>query len=345
MRKYIYIFLMAAASLSCTKSALEIESGTVVGEIDVTAAPGSLTVSVETVGRWIVYEADGADWVSLDVPGGVGFGAFTITYESNMSSVIEVRPARKARIVVTSEDYAKSDTLNLIQQGFDSDIVSSAISQSPEIVFEYIEAPTKEFSIVYCSAEGVTDLAALSAWAESYDVVACGNGFLKPEASEQNDLYSVCTVDKVNFVSADFNSLSREEEYEAFKCIVDATYNAYNSPSMWVLGGQFYHLSMMQTAYTSTPSWYPQDIEDPRFDSDRYAWNNNLYDCLWMSERRFITTWTSDEESYMSDYVYVSRDVLASIKGVRLMDKVHGMTHNPIMITIKYWADETDSNL
>ena len=345
MRKYIYIFFIAAAALSCTKSALDIESGAVVGEVDVTAAAGSLIVSVETVGRWIVYEADGADWVSLDVPGGVGFGAFTITYESNMSSVIEVRPARKARIVVTSEDYAKSDTLNLIQQGFDSDIVSSAISPSPEIVFEYIEAPTKEFSIVYCSAEGVTDLAALSAWAESYDVVACGNGFLKPEASEQNDLYSVCTVDIVNFVSSDLYSVPQEEKYEVFKSIVDATYNAYNSPSMWVLGGQLYHLSMMQTQYPSTPSWYPADIEDPLFDSDRYAWNNNLYDCLWMSERKFVTTWTSGEESYMADYVYVSRDVLASIKGVRMLDKVHGMTHNPIMITIKYRADETDSNL
>ena len=40
--------------------------------------------------------------------------------------------------------------------------------------------------------------------------------------------------------------------------------------------------------------------------------------------------------SYMADYVYVSRDVLASVKDIKLLDKVYGMTHNPILITIKY---------
>ena len=119
MRKYIYtLIIAAAAAVSCDKAELEIASGAVVGEVEVTAAPGRLSVSVETVGRWIVYEADGAPWVSLDVKGGVGFGAFTVSYESNMSSVVDVRAARKARIVVTSEDHAKSDTLNIIQQGF-----------------------------------------------------------------------------------------------------------------------------------------------------------------------------------------------------------------------------------
>ena len=93
---------------------------------------------------------------------------------------------------------------------------------------------------------------------------------------------------------------------------------------------------MMQPAYPSTPSWYPADVEDPAFDSYRYAWNNNLYDCLWMSGRDFITTWSSADRSYMADYVYVSRDVLASVKEVKKLDKVHGMTHNPILITIKY---------
>lgn len=337
MRKYIYIFIIAAAAVSCSKTTLEIESGSVVGEVDVTAASGRLTVSVETVGRWIVYEADGADWVSFDVQGGIGYGAFTVFYESNMSSVVDVKPARKARIVVTSEDHARADTLNMIQQGFYSDIAPSVINPSPEIVLEYIDAPAKELTVVYCSDEGVADPTAFSAWAESFDVVACGNGFLKPEGAKQAGRYSVCTVDKVSFVSADlFQAFSEENEFEVFKDIVDATYNAYDSPSMWVLGGQFYHLSMMQTAYPSTPSWYPVDIEESVFDSDRYAWNNNLYDCLWMSERNYITTWTSGEKSYMADYIYVSRDVLASVKNVKRLEKVYGMTHNPILITIKY---------
>lgn len=337
MRKFIYIFIIAVIALACTESALEIESGYVVGEVNVTAASGRLTVSVETVGRWIVYEADDADWVSFDIQGGVGNGAFTVSYESNMSSVVDLKLARKAKIVVTSEDYAKSDTLNIIQQGFHSNIESAETNPSPEIVLEYIEAPATELSVVYCSAEGVTDFGALAAWAESFDVVACGNAFLKPQDAELIDKYAVCTVDRVSFVSADLLQSSLDgNELEVFKSIVDATYNAYNSPSMWVIGGQFYHYSMMQTAYPSTPSWYPTEIEDPAFDADRYAWNNNLYDCLWMTERNYITTWTSNEMSYMADYVYVSRDVLASVKDVKLLDKVYGMTHNPILITIKY---------
>ena len=103
-----------------------------------------------------------------------------------------------------------------------------------------------------------------------------------------------------------------------------------------MIGGQLYHFSMMQTAYPATPSWYPSDIDASEFDSDRYAWNNNLYDCLWMSERDFVTTWTSETGSYMADYVYVSRDVLATISEVQRLDPVYGMTHNPIKITLKY---------
>ena len=79
MRQYIYMLAALLAMTSCNKSGLEIKSGNVVGEINVTAASGSLSVSVETVGRWLVYEADAADWVSLDVQGGVGKGAFTVS--------------------------------------------------------------------------------------------------------------------------------------------------------------------------------------------------------------------------------------------------------------------------
>ena len=53
---------------------LIIESGKVVGEIEVAASAGSIAVSVETAGRWIVYEADHASWISFDVKGGVGTG-------------------------------------------------------------------------------------------------------------------------------------------------------------------------------------------------------------------------------------------------------------------------------
>ena len=333
MRKLIYTLIAVVAAVSCSKSGLDIKSGKVVGEIEVAASAGSIAVSVETAGRWIVYEADQASWISFDVKGGVGKGAFTVSYQANMSSVVDVKSSRKARIVVTSEDHAKSDTLNIVQQGFYSDIRPSEVSASAEIVLEYVESPVKELEIVYCSNEGVSDVEALAQWAAQFDVVACGNGFIKPE-SQTAGAYSICTADDVNFVSAE---LPVEGGYEQFKSVVDATYNAYNSPSKWVIGGQLYHYSMMQTGYPSTPSWYPSDIDEAAFDADRYAWNNNLYDCLWMSQRDFVTTWTSEEnKSYMADYVYVSRDVLATICEVCVLDKVHGMTHNPIKITLKY---------
>ena len=342
MRRYIYVLLVAVTALSCEKSGLEIKSGNVLGEIEVAATAGRLTVSVETVGRWIVYEADDAPWVSFDVQGGVGNGAFTVSYQDNMSSVIDAKSSRKARIVVTSEDYAKSDTLNIIQVGFYSDIRPSQVKPSPEIVLEYVTPETKTMTVVYCSAEGVTDQEqeAFAQWAQQFDVVACGNGFVKPEV-QSGELYTVCTVDGVNFVSTDLGqSFADGREYEDFCNIIEETYNAQNSPSKWVtkwvIGGQLYHYSMMQTAYPGTPSWYPEDLDALDFASDRYAWNNNLYDCLWIAEHDFVPTWTFDERSYMADYVYVSRDVLATICEVRKLDRVHGMTHNPIKITIKY---------
>ena len=202
MKKFIYLMIFAVAAISCGKSGLDIESGNVLGEVEVSASAGTFTVSVETVGRWIVKEADNASWISFDVEGGVGNGAFTVSYQANLSSVVDAKSSRKARIVVTSEDYAKSDTLNIIQMGFYSDIRPSQLKPSPEIVLEYVTPETKTMTVVYCSAEGVTDQDALARWAEQFDVVACGNGFIKP-AAQSGNLYTVCTVDGVNFVSTD----------------------------------------------------------------------------------------------------------------------------------------------
>ena len=332
MKKLLYILIVSVAAFSCSKPELD----TVVGEVEVTAFAGRMTVSVETVGRWIVKEADNASWISFDVQGGVGKGAFTVSYEANMSSVIDVKSSRKARIVVMSEDYAKSYTLNLIQQGFYSDITPSVVTPSTEVVLEYVENTARELSIVYCSADGVSDVSVLNDWADQFDIVACGNSFIKPSVQSDGS-YAQCTLDDICFVSTEL-SLYHEEGagYEAFKNNVDETYNAYNSPSKWVIGGQLYHYSMMQVGYAKTPAWFPTDIENEEFDADRYAWNNNLYDCLWMATRDYISTWDNDSNSYMADYVYVSRDVLATICHVEKLEKVHGMTHNPIKVTLKY---------
>ena len=205
MKKFIYLMIFAVAAISCGKSGLDIESGNVLGEVEVSASAGTFTVSVETVGRWIVKEADNASWISFDVEGGVGNGAFTVSYQANLSSVVDAKSSRKARIVVTSEDYSKSDTLNIIQMGFYSDIRPSQVNPSPEIVLEFVTPETKTMTVVYCSAEGVTDqdTLAFAQWAGQFDVVACGNGFIMPRGVPSGEKYTVCTVGDVNFVSAD----------------------------------------------------------------------------------------------------------------------------------------------
>lgn len=343
MRKFIIYILMTSAVLqSCGKSELGITSGNVVDEIFVSADAGSLSVSVETTGRWLVYEADNADWIKFDVKGGLGKGAFTMSWQSNMSNIVDMKESRKAKVVITSEDHAKSDTLNLVQQGFNSIHQPTQTQEYKDIVLEFEEVQSKTVKVVYCSAEGVEDMKALSEWAGQYDVVACGSSFLKPALTSDSDVVVYDAYDGICLVSADFSEIydadSTRIEFERFRELIDVTYNAENSCAKWIIGGQFYHLSMMQTAYDETPQWYPEDVGHEMFASDLYAWNNNLYDCLWMKERRFVSTWTSadDSRSYMADYVYVSRDVLATICSVRMLEPVLGMRHNPIEITLMY---------
>ena len=55
-----------------------------------------------------------------------------------------------------------------------------------------------------------------------------------------------------------------------------------------------------------------------------------------MSQRDYISTWEGNSKAYMADYVYVSRDVLATVCQVEKLEKVHGMTHNPVKVTLKY---------
>lgn len=49
MRKFIYILTAAAAMVSCSKSGLEIKSGDVVAEMNVTATSGRVSVDRKSV--------------------------------------------------------------------------------------------------------------------------------------------------------------------------------------------------------------------------------------------------------------------------------------------------------
>ena len=92
----------------------------------------------------------------------------------------------------------------------------------------------------------------------------------------------------------------------------------------------------MQTDYQKTPEGYPQSTADPRLMSDIYAWQNNLYDCLWMYEQDYVQTWTDDDgNSFCADYIYASVSVFTKVESVELID-VEGLTHKAIRLTLKY---------
>ena len=92
----------------------------------------------------------------------------------------------------------------------------------------------------------------------------------------------------------------------------------------------------MQTDYPNTPEWYPQTIADPRVRSDIYAWQNNLYDCVWMYSQDYVTTWTDSEgNSFSADYVYASVSVFSKITSVELIE-IPGLDHKAIRIALKY---------
>lgn len=324
-------------AVACNKEVKPFDAGTLLDEVYVTAASGQLSVNVQTDGVWKVYTND--PWLSLDVQGGESGGAFTVYYNANTSSVSDLRSTRRGSVIIVGEKSYKSDTLAIVQQGFYSKVSEGVKGTDPSLSIELEQPDIKTLKVLYCSYDGLSSAADLKAWAQGkgFDVVACGKDFLLPENSSSvallGGLASRLEYQGLNFVTADFGS-PRIDEKELFVSLTDTTYNAQNASANWVIGGQFYHYSMMQVGYASTPSWYPKDD----FQADRYAWTNNLCDVAWMSERNYFSTWTDSEgHSYSADYVYVSRSVLNSLYAVEVLDApLAGMAHKPISITLKY---------
>ena len=95
---------------------------------------------------------------------------------------------------------------------------------------------------------------------------------------------------------------------------------------------------MMEARYDPTPAGYPADASGPEFDADRYAWRNNLYDCVWMLRRSWTSTYADVAgHSWRADYLYASKQAWNTVSGVEVLEiPLEGMTHNPIKLTIKY---------
>jgi len=330
MKKLLYIFLPIAAllCLSCTKVEYvdPFQSGVNIAHTMVGAGSGTLSVLVNTKGTWRV--SCDQPWVEFDVKGGVDKGAFTIRYASNESDISVRRQLRKAKIVIGLDSKMVSDTITVVQQGFISGEQPGNTTADPDITVEFDQVALKQLTIFCCSMEGVEESqkdAALQ-WAKAQaDICVAG----KNVYGKSKD---------INVAGCDFAGLDQAAEYQAFKDLVDSTLNAgIGTNGKWVICGQTYHLSMMQTAYPTTPSWYPDDARNPLFDADRFAWQNNLYDMLWMKQQNYISTYSDIAgHSYQADYMYVSSTLLSNVSEVELVSPSFGMAHKAIKLTLKY---------
>lgn len=324
MRKIIKSILIVAVMFlaSCSKQSSELiyKSGKCIDTHFVTSPAGSLSVLVDTKGVWRV-DCD-EPWVSIDVRGGQDRQAFTISWLSNESDILSLKPTRKADIIIRLDESMKADTLRLIQQGFVRKDYVVTYEEDPDLTLEYVRTTPTEVSILCCSADGSTHDDVLEWATNSADIVVIGNEVIGE-------------AEGINIAGCDFSGLGADEEYEAFCNLISNTVNSSPGAGLdWVICGQMYHYSMMQAGYPSTPTGY----EENDFRSDRHAWQSNMYDVVWMRQQDYVVTYTDEEGySYSADYMYVSSSLLAKIYDVELLDcPIDGMIHKPIRITLKY---------
>ena len=315
------------ALCSCGKDGANgFSAGSCIALAEVGAEQGSLSVSVETSGIWRLGCSE--DWLSFDVEGGNGNQAFTIFFDSNEPDILNLKQARTARIAISLDSDMVSDTLILVQRGFLGGSPGYKVSSDKRISLEFDSKAITEACFVCSSSDGLDDSAALRDWIASKGADA----FVLDGVAEGS------LPGGLSIAGCNFKGMGPEEEYAAFKAAVNASINSsYEGSTRWIVAGQMYHYSSMQTGYPATPAWYPSDARGDDFLPDRFAWQNNLYDCAWMASHDFVITFTDDQgHAYSADYVYVSSAVLGMISSFELVDApVAGMTHKAFVIRFK----------
>ncbi len=329
MKNSINILLVAVAiAVSCAQKTEVIpafQPGTAVAVCQVNAAEGEVSVLVETKGQWRLRSAD--SWVSTDVPGGNGRGAFTLRYASNASDILNLRPGRVGRIAICLEESGKADTLLVAQRGFLSPEASIQVTPDPALKLEFENPSGTTVRLLVVASEGASG-EAVENWALGY-----GSDVLVFDGKVSGE------VEGLNVLGCNFEGQTQEDRQEAFREAVQASVgSALVYGNDWVVCGQLYHYSAMQVGYPQTPSWYPTDASGDAFAGDRYAWQNNLYDLLWMKTKGWVETYTdTDGRSWQADYVYVSAPVLDKVVSVELLPvPVSGMSHKPVSVVLKY---------
>ncbi|MBP3482215.1 MAG: BACON domain-containing protein [Alistipes sp.] len=114
MKKYIIIFVVAVLSfVACSEDNVDNGGGRNLGERVVPAEAGYFSVLVRTADTWSVRSD--AEWLTFDNVRGKGDGVFTVYFDSNSSSLSQIRLNRAGRIFV--EHYGAADTLYVKQCG------------------------------------------------------------------------------------------------------------------------------------------------------------------------------------------------------------------------------------
>ena len=329
MKKILYMMILSALSCACTKNVEVVDpysQGVRVGEILLGATQGRVTVSVETEGLWRVVSDQ--PWLKTDVNGRNGDGAFTVYYESNESDVHVLKQERVAKVAILLDKSMKADTLVFVQRGLYPAKATGKVVNDPALKLEYRIEQQKEFVLVCCCSDGEGDV---QAWLETQkaDIVVL-DGEVTPKDFKDFKVVG-CNFDEIAMKD------TSETQFQAFRKRIQETYNSGPyAEEDYIFAGQMYHLSAMQTDYLQTPEKYPQSTSDPRLKSDIYAWQNNLYDCVWMFTRDYVQTWTdADGNSFCADYIYASASLFNKVESVELID-VEGLTHKAIRLTLKY---------
>ncbi len=346
MKTVITITVAALALLSCKEMQQDPTPGKGIGEIYVTAAPGSRSVLVKLDGLWRVRPQE--SWLHTDVDGREGEGAFTFSYDSNESDFITFKPVRKGAIVIQSLGTMVADTLWVLQQGIPDGKEYESLPQNSYI--EFPEGQIETLRILYANVKGAS-ASAIASWTASVgadvNCLIADNGLsitLKDgtSAEEIGTLASPSALFAkargLSLALADFGEgLSDDAYYNAVVDLLSASYDQPDAEENWLVGGSFYYLSVMEAGYAATPSWYPANPAAAEFAADRYVQSSNLTDCVWMTRRDFTPTWTASGKSWRADYLYASHSVWNAVTLVNVLNNVPaGASHKALEIKIKF---------
>lgn len=324
----ISLFIAVAFAASCSVNTEVIPAfkpGSTVAVCRVGASGGDVSVLVETQGQWRLRSAD--PWITVDVPGGNGRGAFTFRYESNQSDILNLRPGRVGRIAICLEDSGLADTLLIAQRGFLSPDPELVVTSDPALKLEFELAREVEVKLIVVSSEGAA-VQDVTDWAPGYGADVCVVDGVVSGA-----------VEGLNVLGCNYEGQNQEQKFESFReAVLSSVGNALLLGNDWIVCGQTYHYSAMQVGCPDTPSWYPSDASGDEFKGDRYAWQNNLYDLLWMKTQGWVETYTdADGHKWQADYVYVSATLLDKVASVEIIpEPVAGMLHKPVSVVLKY---------